>query len=63
MPTIGQMVKIKPQFQDSGDDQLTFVVASLDNYPRIVLQVLEQSGMPIQPTYTVTENMIQDIGE
>ena len=58
MPTIGQMVKIKRQFQDSGDDQLTFIVASLDNYPRIVLQVLEQSWMPIQPTYTVTVDMI-----
>ena len=58
MPTIGQMVKIKSQFQDSGDDKLTFIVASLDNYPRILLTVLEQSGMPIQPTYTVTVDMI-----
>ena len=58
MPTIGQIVKIRTQFQDSGDDQLTFIIASLDNYPRIVLQVLEQSGMPIQPTYTVTVDMI-----
>ena len=58
MPTIGQMVKIKPQFQDSGDDKLTFIVASLDNYPRISLTVLEQSAMPIQPIYTVTIDMI-----
>ena len=63
MPTIGKMVRIRPHWQDSGDDKLTVIIASLDNYPRIVLQVLEQSGMPIQPTYTVTENMIQDIGE
>lgn len=58
MPTIGQMVKIKPQFQDSGDDKLTFVIASLDNYPRILLTVLEQSSMPIQPIYTVAVDMI-----
>ena len=58
MPTIGQIVKIQPQWQDSGDDKLTFIIASLDNYPRIVLTVLEQSGMPIQPTYTVTVDMI-----
>jgi hypothetical protein len=58
IPTIGQVVKIKPEFQDCGDDQLTFVVASLDNYPRILLQVLEQGDMPIQPIYTVTVDMI-----
>ena len=58
MPTIGQIVKIRTQFQDSGDDQLTFIVASLDNYPRILLTVLEQSVMPIQPIYTVTVDMI-----
>lgn len=58
MPTIGQMVKIQPQWQDSGDDQLTFIVASLDNYPRISLTALEQSVMPIQPIYTVTVDMI-----
>jgi hypothetical protein len=59
IPIIGQMVKIKPQWQDCGDDQLTFIVASLDNYPRILLQVLEQDHMPIQPIYTVTESMIE----
>ena len=58
MPTIGQMVKIQPQWQDCGDDQLTFIVASLENYPRILLTVLEQSAMPIQPIYTVTVDMI-----
>ena len=58
MPTIGQIVKIRTQFQDSGDDQLTFIIASLDNYPRISLSVLEQSAMPIQPIYTVTVDMI-----
>ncbi len=59
IPIIGQMVKIKPQWQDCGDDKLTFVVASLDNYPRIALTVLEQGDMPIQPIYTVTESMIE----
>ena len=58
IPTIGQVVKIKPQWQDCGDDKLTFIVASLDNYPRIALTVLEQGDMPIQPIYTVTVNMI-----
>jgi hypothetical protein len=58
IPIIGQVVKIKPEFQDCGDDKLTFIVASLDNYPRILLQVLEQGDMPIQPIYTVTVNMI-----
>jgi hypothetical protein len=57
---IGTIVKLKPQWQDAGDDQLTFVVASLDKYPRISLKVREQSAMPIQPTYTVTEDMIQE---
>jgi hypothetical protein len=59
IPIIGQMVTIKPQWQDCGDDKLTFIVASLDNYPRILLQVLEQGDMPIQPIYTVTESMIE----
>jgi hypothetical protein len=58
IPIIGQVVKIKPEFQDCGDDKLTFIVASLDNYPRILLQVLEQDHMPIQPIYTVTVDMI-----
>jgi hypothetical protein len=58
IPIIGQMVKIKPQWQDCGDDKLTFIVASLDNYPRISLTVLEQDHMPIQPIYTVTVDMI-----
>jgi hypothetical protein len=52
------MVKIKPQWQDCGDDKLTFVVASLDNYPRIALTALEQGDMAIQPIYTVTVDMI-----
>lgn len=59
IPTIGQVVKIKPEWQDTGDDQLTFVVASLDNYPRILLQVLEQNHMPIQPIYTVSADMVE----
>jgi hypothetical protein len=58
IPILGQVVTIKPQWQDCGDDKLTFVVANLDNYPRISLTVLEQDHMPIQPIYTVTVNMI-----
>ena len=58
IPILGQVVTIKPEFQDCGDDQLTFVIASLDNYPRIALTVLEQGDMPIQPRYIVTVDMI-----
>ena len=58
IPTIGKMVRIKPEFQDCGDDKLTFMVTSLDNYPRISLTVVEQGDMPIRPIYTVTESMI-----
>jgi hypothetical protein len=60
IPILGQVVTIKPEFQDCGDDQLTFVVASLDNYPRISLTVVEQGDMPIRPIYTVTESMIME---
>lgn len=57
--TIGQVVALKKQFQDAGDEALTFVVSSLDNYPRIALRVREQDDWTLQPMYTVTPGMVE----
>ena len=53
----GDLVQILPEWQDQGDADLTFRVHEW-NGDRGVLTVDEQSGMPIQPTYRVSEYMI-----
>lgn len=55
----GDKVKIKPEWQDSGDSQKSWRVASLENYPRILLVVDEQELMNPRPVYTVTPEMLE----
>jgi hypothetical protein len=59
MITVGQVVQIKPKWRDDGDNDFTFIVACLDNYPRITIKAAEQNGMPIQPIYTVLPYMLE----
>jgi len=55
----GDIVEFLPAFQDAGDESFTFIVKDTANYPRISMIAIEQSGMPFQPIYTATIDMIK----
>jgi len=58
---VGDQVKIKPEWQDMGDNEKSWRVHSLENYPRILLVVEEQKLMNPRPVYTVTPEMLEGL--
>lgn len=54
----GDVVKIKKQFQDAGDDKYTWVAVDDEEKGRVVITPKDHS-MKIKPTYTVMVNMLE----
>lgn len=54
----GQRVYLKPEWQDEGDDGVTFVAAA-DQYADGFLLIRAELGMRINPTQTVAPDMIE----
>lgn len=48
----GQVVKIRPEFQDEGDDEYTWVVLSDEEKGRVDISAID-SLMKIKPIHTV----------
>lgn len=57
----GDIVQILPEFQDDGDDQLTWVVLGDEEKGRVDIQPLE-TGLNIPPRYTVETQQIAHRG-
>jgi len=55
----GDKVTFKPEFQDAGDDQITFI-AACDEYAGRV-QVSAQIGFAIEPVQVVLISMIESV--
>lgn len=56
--TAGQAIKIKPEFQDAGDDRFEWVV--IEDRGDRVLVVCSLQGFPIRPSTVLARHMIQD---
>lgn len=56
MIAVGQTVKFKPEWQDKGDEGITFVVREV-NGDRLIVEAL--LGLPINPTQVVSADMLQ----
>lgn len=54
----GQVVTFKPEYQDAGDDKLTFRAINDMEKGRVDVMVDEQAHMYPQPIYTVSDYMI-----
>jgi hypothetical protein len=52
----GQQVRIKPEWQDAGDENLVFVAVQDEDGGRVRIEAL--AGMRINPQYVVTVEMI-----
>ena len=57
MITKGTLVKIKPEWQDKGDDSIVFVAVEDSNEYRVKIEAL--IGLSINPTYCVTLEMLE----
>lgn len=47
----GNQIRIKPEYQDNGDDQITWIAIDDESKGRVTIQA--QLGMPINPTQVV----------
>tara|TARA_R110000772_G_scaffold31800_1_gene78181 strand:- start:200 stop:373 length:174 start_codon:yes stop_codon:yes gene_type:complete len=52
----GDKVMIKPEWQDKGDDSITFTVVEVKG-DRLLIKA--ELGLPINPTSTVLINMVE----
>ena len=54
----GQVITFKPEYQDSGDDGITFIAMDDESMGRVTVQA--QLGLPINPTQVVMIYMIEE---
>jgi hypothetical protein len=54
------IIKILPQFQDTGDDSFTWVCISNEDKGRVDISPIN-TGLNLAPIYTVTINMIERV--
>ena len=55
----GDVVRIKPDYQDPGDDKITFKATSDEDKGRVIIQA--QLGLPINPTHVVKTSWIEKV--
>lgn len=55
----GDQIRIKPEWQDAGDDQIVFVAVSDEEKGRVDIQ--PQLGLKINPIQTVEVSMIEKV--
>ena len=58
--TVGQLVTIKPEWQDPGDESILWVVLE-DNGPRLIIEA--QLGLTINPQQIVTREMVESVAD
>ena len=54
----GQVVKIRPEFQDEGDDEYTWVVLNDEEKGRVDISAID-SLMKIKPIHTVQVELLE----
>ena len=55
---VGEIVKIKKEYQDKGDDTIKFLLVECsEDCDRVTIEAL--LGMSINPTYRVTLDMLE----
>ena len=54
----GDRIRIKPEWQDAGDDQIQWIALDDESQGRVTIQA-QIPGMPILPTQVVTTDMIE----
>lgn len=53
----GDIVKIKPEWQDEGDDKITFIAIEDEDGGRVRIEA--QLGLPLNPNEVVTTDMLE----
>ena len=56
----GNIIQLKPEFQDSGDENYTFFATSDMEKGRVTVSCYGGS-LPIMPSYVITEDMIETV--
>jgi hypothetical protein len=56
----GDLVRIKPEWQDAGDDAITFVAVENEDGGRVKIEA--QLGLPINPTQVVKVEWLEQVG-
>jgi hypothetical protein len=56
----GEEVKIKPEWQDPGDDKITWIAVDDEEKGRVTIQA--QLDLPIKPTQVVKVEWLERIG-
>ncbi|HET6927457.1 MAG TPA: hypothetical protein VFI48_11475 [Hyphomicrobiaceae bacterium] len=54
------IVRIKPQWRDQGDERLTWIAREDEADGIVRCSVLEQRHMPLWPVYTIHTHMIEE---
>lgn len=57
MYNVGDKIKIRPEWQDTGDDRIEFTVVGAEEKGRVDIRA--ELGLPINPISTVTVHMIE----
>lgn len=55
----GDIVTFKSEYQDPGDDRITFIAIEDEDGGRVLVEA--QLGLPINPTQVVAVRMIADV--
>ena len=55
----GDILSIKPQWRDAGDENLTWVARNDEEKGRLDISALEQQCMALWPMFTVRVDMIE----
>ena len=58
----GDIITIKPQWQDAGNARFTWVARSDEEHGRIDISAVELAYMPVWPMRTVRSDMIEATG-
>lgn len=55
----GDVVKLRPEYRDKGDEGITFIATENEDRGRV--RVMAQLGLSVNPTYVVTVSMLQEV--
>jgi hypothetical protein len=58
----GDIVTIKPEWRDAGDENYTWVARSDEEKGRLGISAIELSQMPLWPMHTVRVEMVEATG-
>ena len=58
----GDVIAIKPEWQDAGDTRFIWVARNNEEHGRVDISVVEQAYMAVWPAQTVRTDMIEATG-